>query len=132
MSQENVEFVRQSFEVWNKGAYAEWKSMHHPSVIVVPPEDWPESQTSENRDAWFSQAMRLTDSWEEQRVEVEDLHDLGDHVLAMVRWVTRGKGSHIDLETPMAAVITISEGQIVRADYFLEREQALEAIGLRE
>ena len=132
MSQENVEIVRRVYERWNNGDLAGWKEMHAPDVVVVPPEGWPEGDTSTNRDAWFDQAMRLRDSWDAQRLEVDEIRDLGDRLLSFLRWVTRGKDSGIELETPMASVTTVEGGKIVEQSYFLDQQSALKAVGLSE
>ena len=53
-------------------------------------------------------------------------------MLSVFRWVTRGKGSGIELETPMACVSTVRDGRIARQEFFLTREEALVALGLDE
>jgi ketosteroid isomerase-like protein len=130
MSQENVEVFRRVLDAWNRGALGEWKPMYHPDVVAVPPEGWPEGEQTEGFDAWLRQARRLTDSWDEQRIDVEELREADDRVLAVFRWIVRGKDSHIGLDTRMAAVVTVRRGKIARLEFFPDREQALEALGL--
>ncbi len=131
MARGSRDVVRDAYEAWNRGAFAEWESMHRHDVFVLPPEGFPESQPAEGRDAWFTQAMRLTDSWEEQRIELEETQDVGDNrVLSLFRWVTKGKDSGITLETPMAAITTVLEGQIARHEFFIDREEALRTAGV--
>ena len=126
----NVDVVRDSYSAWNEAAFAKWKAMHSRDVIAIPPEGFPEGNPTEDRDAWFTQATRLTDSWEEQRVEVQELHDVrGGRVLSIFCWVTTGKDSGITLETPMAAITTVRDGQIVRHEFYLDREAARRAAG---
>lgn len=126
----NLEVARVSYEAWNRGALEEWISMHRQDVVVIPPEGFPESQPSEDRDAWLRQAMRLTDSWEEQRIDLEEMQEFaGGRVLSLFCWVTKGKDSGITLETPMAALTTVLDGQIARHEFFLDREEARRAAG---
>ena len=76
---------------------------------------------------------RLHDSWEEARVEVDDIRAVGDdQVLARFRYVTRGKDTGMSFDTPMSAVFVLREGRIVRARYFWEHDDALGAAGLSE
>ena len=132
MPRGNVDVVRDAYTAWNQAAFDEWKAMHRPDVIVIPPEGFPEGNPTEDREAWFTQAMRLTDSWEEQRVEVEELHEVpGDRVLSIICWVTKGKDSGITLETPMAAITTVRDGRIVRHEFFRDREEARRAVDHR-
>ena len=131
MASRNAEIARDTYALWNDGAFEEWRAMHHEEVVVIPPEGFPESETSEGIDAWFTQAMRLTEAWEEQRIEVEDVLDLPDErVLAIFVWVTRGKDSGITLETPMACLTTVRDGRLASHEFFLDREQAARAAGL--
>ncbi len=125
----DVDVLRRAFDAWNEGAFEEWKAMHHEDVVVIPPPGWPEGEPAPNRDAWFTQAMRLTDSWEEQQIEIDELREVGaGRVLAAFRWVTRGKGSGIELATPLASISTVRDGRIARQEYFSTREAALEAL----
>lgn len=119
-----------AYAAWNEGAFEDWKAMHHPDVVVMPPEGFPESEPSADREAWFTQAMRLTDSWEEQRIDIEDVEELsGGRVLATFCWITKGKDSGIRLDTPMACITTVRDGMIVRQEFFLDRGEARRAAG---
>jgi ketosteroid isomerase-like protein len=132
MSQENVKLVRRSFDAWNVGDLGRWISMHHPEVEVVPPEGWPEAEAPSSREEWLAQARRLLDSWAEQRVEPTQIIGTGERVVALFEWVTRGKGSHIDLMTEMALIATVRDGLITRAAYYNDHAEALQAVGLSE
>ena len=127
MSQD-VDVIRRAFQTWNDQALEEWKAVYHDDVVIVPPAGWPEGETTADLDSWLTQAMRLTDSWEEQRIEVDELREAGGHVLSVFRWVTRGKGSGIDLVTPMASISTVRDGKIARQEYYLSAEEALEVL----
>jgi ketosteroid isomerase-like protein len=132
MPQQNVEVVRRAFDAWNAGDLAQWGEMHHPEVVVVPPDGWPEGEPPRSREEWLAQAGRLIDSWAEQRVDVVGIHDVGERVVGLFEWVTRGKGSHIGLVTEMALIATVRDGLITRAVYYVSHAEALEAVGLSE
>jgi len=132
MSQENVELVRRSFDAWNVGDLAGWISMHHPEVEVVPPEGWPEAERPRSREEWLAQARRILDSWAAQRVEAKQIVDTAERVVVLFEWVTRGKGSQIDLMTEMGLIATVRDGLITRAAYYNDPADALEAVGLSE
>jgi ketosteroid isomerase-like protein len=50
----------------------------------------------------------------------------------LVRWVGRGKASGARGEVSMAMVWTVREQAITSVEFFLDRGQALEAVGLPE
>ncbi|MEK6251883.1 MAG: nuclear transport factor 2 family protein [Actinomycetota bacterium] len=78
-------------------------------------------------DDWF-QAF----PFEEWEVEVDELIDNGDQVIAVSRQRGRGKTSKAAAELELAQIITLRNGEIVRTDNYLDRKKALEAAGLSE
>jgi ketosteroid isomerase-like protein len=64
--------------------------------------------------------------------QTEDLIDVDDKVVVLVRWVGRGKASGAQGEISMAMIWTCREQAITRIEFFLDRAQALRAAGLRE
>ena len=132
MSQENPELVRRSIELWNEGDLAAFVALHHPDVMVVPPDNWPDGEVTRGREAWLRQGMRIKDSWESDRVELDHLHEAGSNVIIQQRWIAKGKDSGIEFETQFWVVYTLSAGSITRVEYFLDRSRALEAAGVSE
>jgi ketosteroid isomerase-like protein len=71
--------------------------------------------------------------WEELNFEPERFLDVDDErVLVMVRVDARGKGSGARVELLNAHEFTIREGMLVRFKVYSDRDEALEAAGLRE
>jgi ketosteroid isomerase-like protein len=64
--------------------------------------------------------------------QTEDLISVDDKVVALVRWIGRGKTSGAQAEISMAMVWTVRDQAITRLEFFLDRAQALEAVGLSE
>jgi ketosteroid isomerase-like protein len=133
LSQENVEIVRRQFELWSEGNLDAWAQHWDRDVVVMAPEGWPEGDENQGLDAWRRQAERLRDSWEEARVEVDDIRPVGkDRVVTRIRYVTRGKDPGMSFDTPMAASFVVRGRKITRAQYFWDFAEALEAVGLKE
>ena len=103
-----------------------------PEVVVVAPKGWPEGDVERGLEAWKRQAQRLRDTWAEARIEVDEIRDVKDRVLARFRYVTVGEDTGIPFETPMAVVLFFSERKIRRAYFGWTMGEALEAAGLRE
>jgi ketosteroid isomerase-like protein len=65
-------------------------------------------------------------------LEVEELIDAGDQVLAVIREREVGRASGAPVETTHLAVWTLVGGKVTQMQVFDDRQQALEAAGLRE
>jgi ketosteroid isomerase-like protein len=75
---------------------------------------------------WFSRFDR------DYRMEVEEARDWGDRVLVITHHRATGRASGVPISERTAQVMTLSDGKIVRQDFYASREEALEAAGLRE
>jgi ketosteroid isomerase-like protein len=69
-------------------------------------------------------------AWEDPTVvEVDELIESGDRILALVRWRGRGKGSGVEVEMEGAHLWTFREGRVLRFDVYRDRDQARAALG---
>jgi ketosteroid isomerase-like protein len=138
MSQENVEIIRRYFEVFNQGGpdavisggFLSPEFVWDPSPSGIPGigvyRGYDEFRSFFEND-WFQ-----TFPFEEWELEVEELIGRGDQVIAMTRQRGRGANSGVAAELEQAHITTLRDGQIVRAESYLDREKALEAAGLSE
>ena len=115
MSEENVEVVLDQWDAWSDGNLDRWAKAWDPEVVVVAPKGWPEGEVERGLEAWRRQAQRLRDTWAEARIEVDEIRDVKDRVLAQIRYVTVGGDTAIPFETPMGVVFFLSERKIRRA-----------------
>jgi ketosteroid isomerase-like protein len=67
---------------------------------------------------------------EKIHIELDDVRDLGDRVLALGRWQMRGRGSGIEVEASAGWVNTVRDGEITCARSYNQPEEALQAVGL--
>jgi ketosteroid isomerase-like protein len=74
----------------------------------------------------------LYEAFSEFRVEFSDIRDLGDQVVAIGRWVTRGEESGVETTPPLASVVEFKDGKAIRVRSYLDPQEALTAVGLRE
>jgi ketosteroid isomerase-like protein len=133
MSQENVEILRRLNEAFNRRDIDGAIQYLHPDVELHPgiqvPDEESEYVGREGLTEWFRSA---TEPWEMITVEHKELIDgPGDRVLAVERWVFRGRDG-IELELELPNVYTLRDGLIIRIDGFTDRAEALEAAGLSE
>ena len=76
--------------------------------------------------------LEFYEAWETIRTEYERIIPLGDKVLALARVYGRMTGSENEVENLGAAVYFVRDGRIACAEFYVNRAEALEAVGLRE
>ena len=129
MSQENVEYVRGAFEVYNAWNREAMREFYDPDVIMRPPEGWPEPGPYVGREAVMRQVWQMRETWDEDTLEpISDFIDSGDRVAVRAVWRTAGSGPEFTLEATF--VYTFRNGKCVSHEFFWDHAQALEAVGL--
>ena len=134
MSQENVEVVRRVIDVMDaegfEAALPVFLEAAHPDVEWREDPAWPGAAHYRGVEEVRQVILDRMDTLDfDQRTE--DLIDAGDKVVALVRWVGRGKTSGAQGEMSMAMVWTVREQAITSLEFFLDTAQALEAAGVR-
>jgi ketosteroid isomerase-like protein len=74
----------------------------------------------------------LYEAFSEFQVDFSDIRDVGDRVVAIGRWVTRGEESGVETTPPLASVVEFKDGKAIRVRSYLDPDEALAAVGLRE
>lgn len=131
MSQDNVQRVREGYERFNANKRLEADAVT-PDFVVVAPDDLIVGGALEGPDAWVGTATEFTGTFDEFRADLEEVFDLsGDRVLAFVRFSGRGRSSGIPLELSLAHLWTFRGELAAKLRVYFNREEALEAVGLR-
>ena len=138
MSRENVDLVRRAYALMadlsplRRGDYDVYLEVIAPDAELVPPAVYPDVQSSyigpEDWRHWMDQIDDVFDDW---GFEPEDFVDAGDRVVVLVRTSGTSKDSGVPVTIHAAHVHTVRDGLIRRFEVFLDREEALEAAGLR-
>jgi ketosteroid isomerase-like protein len=135
MPQKNVEVVRRVTDVMDaegfEAALPVFLKAAHSDVEWREDPAWPGSATYRGVEQVRQVIADRMDTLDFDQ-QTEDLIDVDDKVVVLVRWVGRGKASGAQGEISMAMVWTVREQAITRVEFFLDRAQALEAVGLRE
>ncbi len=132
MSQENLEAAARLYDLYELGDIDGMLAGMDPDLELDVSYRLPDEGVLRGRDAYRSFLQRSFDVWAEFRVEVEELLDGGDAVVALVRSVAAGQGSGVEVEERIAHVAWLRDGTPYRIKLFTDRERALEAAGLRE
>ena len=137
MSQEDVELVRRGFDAFNQRDRSAWLALAHCWRISMSsyPADWPENAMVRGSEAVWDFAVRSNEPSELASpmgaIKVIRAAE-NDVVAAHVGRRVRGKASGIEAEFGYWAVLTFSNGKLLRSELFTDRAQALEAAGLQE
>jgi ketosteroid isomerase-like protein len=135
MSQENVEAFKRGLEAGNRGDVetlleeldpeVEWHSALHALLGG-------EQTVFRGHDGVREMLRDLNEAFGEIHIEISEIRDLGDGLVAIGRTRTRGKESGVETETPLALVNEVKNGKTISIRAFLDHKKALEAAGLRE
>ena len=136
MSQENVEIVRAVFAAWNAGDMEALLADVHPELVYHPRADEPDPSPHVGRDAFERLVRGFVDSFSEVTLEVLELIDAGDHVIAstVLHVVLRGQGSRsgAGVSDTYVFVYKVRDGLVVEGWEYRTKQEALEAVGLSE
>jgi ketosteroid isomerase-like protein len=72
------------------------------------------------------------EAWEERRLDPQSFLHISDLVVVLMHEYRRGKASGIEVETDTAVVFTVRQGRVTRVQGYLDQASALEAAGLSE
>jgi ketosteroid isomerase-like protein len=133
MSQEDVERSRRAYEAFNRG------DLEGMVADLAPDFEYVSTGAVPGSDAVYRGPDEVTDfvgwmrdEFEEPRIEVHELTDAGNRVLAEVTLRGRGKQSGVETSWDVWHVWTTREGKVVRGQAFTSKQEALEAAGLEE
>jgi uncharacterized protein len=132
MSRENVEIVRDGFSALARGDFESFFSFLDEDVEWVNPAYAVEPGTRRGIGEFREALDRLRASFGDIRIEVDEVIEAGDDVVVAGRWTGEGTGSGVPLETTFSSVLTLRDGKVIRYEWFREKAEALEAVGLRE
>ena len=133
MSQENVEIVQSGFSALARGDFESFFSVLDDGVEWVNPLYAVEPGTRRGT-AEFREALgRMRASFGDIRLTVDEVVEAGETVVVVTgRWTGQGTASGVRLETPFSSVLALRNGKVVRYEWFREKAEALEAVGLSE
>ena len=136
MSQENAEIVRRAFEAATRKPEPDLETL---SELAHPDHEMTTDYGAMGGDSFigvegFRKALTEFDTdWGQWHQELDEfLEASDDSVVVLGHLVARGQSSGIPVEGDWAALVKLRESQIISTRFFLDRDNALEAAGLRE
>jgi ketosteroid isomerase-like protein len=135
MSQENVDLVRRSTELWLNADFEGWLETIDPEIrwdiSSHPLPDVP--NTGSGREALVND-MLLTymSGWNEYAAEIVEVSEAGEQVVLVLRETATMRDTGVSLERDLVQLWTVREGRGVFLRVFRSKAEALEAAGVRE
>jgi ketosteroid isomerase-like protein len=134
MSKEDADRLRRAYEVWNEsGPAAVTEQFWAEDAVYREGPGWPDAGVFRGRAAALARMQTLIDAVGPIKVRLDELIDVGDgRFVACTRMVGESAASDPPYTQSFAVVQRLRDGLVIEADYYLDRAQALEAVGLRE
>jgi ketosteroid isomerase-like protein len=130
MSQENVEVLRRAYETVNAGQPD--YSLFHLELIYHPRADEPDPSAHVGRDAFERLLDGFLESFRHLRIDVLEVIDAGDRVIASTMIHGRGAASGASVEDAYVVVFHLRDGLVVEGWEYRTKQEALKAVGLKE
>jgi ketosteroid isomerase-like protein len=137
MSEENVEVVRRAYEILADGFDEETVRTLMADGLVNPDAEldlrtaYPDGPVV--RLDTLSEFLDTQPWGRSTRFEPESFRAVGtERVLVFLRLRGIGTGSGVEVEAPIAHLLTLRDGQVVRVASYIDRRKALEAARLRD
>ena len=125
---EDVELVRRGLERWNARDVDGMLEMATADFEWVPAiaatVDGGTVHGPDEFRAFFSQ---MDETWDEFRLEAEDVRPIGDCVVFFGRVHAKGRGSGIEIDQPLTSVCWLRDGKLERMQSFLDRDEAIQS-----
>ena len=132
MSEENVELVRRTYEARQQGDYDALVSYFHPEIEFHAYPRSPGAGVYHGKQAFQEYLEDVWDQYERVRIEVEELLDAGDQVVAVTTVHAVPKRGQQELTLHIIDVFAIRDGLLAERRPYSTRKEALEAAGLSE
>ena len=132
MSQENVEIVRAIHEALARGESLATLGLLHPDIEYVNPPGAVEPGTRRGIAAYEDALRSMHEAFEDVRIEVREMKDVGDQVVVLATFIARGASSGARREHDEGYVWTVRDGKAVSFQWFNDPAKALKAAGLPE
>jgi ketosteroid isomerase-like protein len=132
MEQEIEDFIRSAYDRFNGGERVPPDDVWHADGVYVNSRDDPDPGTHRGLEAIRKQFERWVDTYPDLRVAPLEVLVNGERVFVWAQWSGHAAGSGAPVEMKMAQALTVEGGKIRRCEEYVDRAEALEAVGLSE
>ncbi len=132
MSRENVEIFGQLIEALNAGDLEGLYSHFDPDLVYYSRADEPDALVGGGLEDFKEMIVTWKGMFEEFRCDIEEIVDLGEHTISVTALRGRGRDSGAEVDEPYVFVVTWRNDRALEVHEYRTKEEALEAVGLRE
>ena len=130
--QQNVKFVVEGYARFDAGERVPELWFFTPDAEYHAAREDPDSAIHRGIDAVRHHYARWVESYPDLMVEPVEAKGKGDKVFLWVHFSGHGRESGAPAEGELAHVLTMRDGKVARIAEYSDRQEALEAAGLRE
>ena len=128
-----MEICKQAMDAVNRGAFRDSPRVRNLRRRVGPRDGREVEGLSfhglEGLEVFYAHTQ---ETWEHVRVVGDDFRDLGNRVLMLGRLEGRGMGSGVPVRAFLALIFDLRGDKVSRVRGYLDRDEALQAVGLEE
>jgi ketosteroid isomerase-like protein len=125
-----ADVVRQVYAAMDRGDTGAVMALFHPEA------EWDMSRSGipggslcHGHEEMLGEWRRWRGAWDSYEVEVEDVLEQGERVVALLHVRARSRGAGVDIDSRSADVFTVRDGLIVTYAGFFDREDARREAG---
>jgi ketosteroid isomerase-like protein len=120
----NADLVREAFTTFMSGDVNRALAFTHPDVVSVRAAPLPDPQIYHGREGILQMYADWTADFDEFKMEIADLTEVGDRVIAEVIQRGIGHASGVEVTGRFWFVVTVVDGTILRQGVYASSEQA--------
>ena len=133
MSCGNADRIRRAYKVWNEsGPAAVTEGFWAEDAVYREGPGWPDAGVYRGRAAALERMQGLIELLGPIEVRLDDLIEVGDGRFVACTSLVGESEEEAPYTRSFAVVHRLRDGLIVEADYYLDRDQALRAVGCTE
>ena len=129
---EQIQLLKATYAAIARRDYAAMVEFLDADIEVREPPELPGASVSRGRAGAVRILMKLQDAFAEMEFRTYDFRQIDDCVLVSMDWLGRGVGSGVQSRVGLWHLWWFRDGLAVRVHAYLDRAQALEAVGLSE
>jgi ketosteroid isomerase-like protein len=131
VTEDKVDVVRRLYALWNEGDLDEAVGYLDPEVVAIGHPELPDPGPVHGRDAVGDWVDGLLEAWDEVAIDVEQVIDAGDQVVAVFHVSGRGKGSGVEVRSGRDAHVWTFRGEkVIGLRWYQGTVDALKAAGV--
>jgi ketosteroid isomerase-like protein len=129
MRPDDLAVVRGAYDAFGRGDLDALIPLLHPEIEWRTTSSGPFLGTYHGVDEFRGGMNEWTEPFDDLTTAVQEMIDVGEHVLVCHRMRGRGRDSGVEVDLVLWQLVSVRDGKLVRMYDYTTREEALEAVG---